>query len=64
MESEKKPHFSRWSTIILFISFSKTSLDISPIFLNTETTGETFQQPGKQDSFRHLLKSSAICQKV
>ena len=30
-----------------------------PTFLNTETTHETFQQSGKQDSFRHILKSSA-----
>ena len=28
-------------------------------FLNTGTTNETFQQSGKQDSFRHILKSSA-----
>ena len=30
----------------------------NPTFLNTETTGETFQQFGKQGSFRHMLKSS------
>ena len=29
-------------------------------FLNAGTTNDTFQQPGKQDSFRHLWKSSAI----
>ena len=29
------------------------------ILLNRETTDETFQQSGKQDSFRHILKSSA-----
>ena len=28
-------------------------------FLNTETTVETFQQSGKQDFFRNILKSSA-----
>ena len=33
--------------------------DPSPTFLNTGTTYETLQQSGKQDSFRHLLKSSA-----
>ena len=33
--------------------------DLSLTFLNTGTTNETFQQSGKQDSFRHLLKSSA-----
>ena len=30
-----------------------------PTFLNTWTTNETFQQSGEQDSFGHLLKSSA-----
>ena len=29
------------------------------IFLNTGTTDETFQQSGKQDSFRHILMSAA-----
>ena len=33
--------------------------DLSPTFINTGTTDETFQQSGKQDSLRHLLKSSA-----
>ena len=28
-------------------------------FLNTSTTNETFQQSRKQDSFKHILKSSA-----
>ena len=31
-----------------------------PTLLNTWTTDETFQHSGKQDSLRHLLKSSAI----
>ena len=38
------------------------SCSTSPTFLNTLNTGttdETFQQSGKQDSFRHILKSSA-----
>ena len=62
-----------WSTILLFTNFSKTLLtterritgrwflavDIFPAFLNKVTTDETFQQSGKQDSFRHMLKSSA-----
>ena len=30
-----------------------------PTYLNTGTTNQNFQQSGKQDSFRHLLKSSA-----
>ena len=34
-------------------------VELSPTFLNTGTTSETFQQSGKQDSFRHVLKSSA-----
>ena len=61
----------------LFTSFSKTLLttkrrltgwqflavDLSPTFLNTGTTDETFQQSGKQVSFRQLLKSLAsICE--
>ena len=33
--------------------------DLSSTFLNTGTTNETFQQSGKQDSFRCLLESSA-----
>ena len=35
------------------------AVSLSPTFLNTGTTNETFQQSGKQDSFRHILKSSA-----
>ena len=31
-----------------------------PIFLNTETTNESFQKSGKEVSFRRILKSSAI----
>ena len=30
-----------------------------PTFLNTGTTDKTFQQSGKEDSFRQILKSSA-----
>ena len=33
--------------------------DLSPTFLNTGTTNETFQQCGKQNFLRHILKSSA-----
>ena len=60
-------------TMPLFASFSKTLLtiekrlagqwflavDLFPTCLNTGTTDETFHQSGKQESFRHLLKSSA-----
>ena len=54
----------------MFINFSSTLLttkrrltgflvvNFSPSFLNTGTTDETFQQPGKQDSFRYILKIS------
>ena len=56
LEIRKRPHFSRWSTILLFTSFSKTLLtierrltgeyflavDLSPTFLNTGTPNETF----------------------
>ena len=33
--------------------------DLSPTFLNTGTTNETFQQCGKQNFLRHMLNSSA-----
>ena len=29
---------------------------VSPTFLNAQATDETFQQTGKQDSFKHILK--------
>ena len=59
-------------TILLFTSFSKTLLntargltgrsflavDLYTTFLNTGTTDETFQQSGKQDSIRHLVKNT------
>ena len=35
------------------------AVDLFPTFLNTGTTNEIFQQSGKQDSFTHILKSSA-----
>ena len=34
-------------------------VDLSPTFLNPGTTDDTFQQSGKQDTFRHILKSIA-----
>ena len=33
--------------------------DLSPTFLNTRNTDETFQQFGKQDYLRHILNSPA-----
>ena len=33
--------------------------DICPTFLNTEPKDKTFQQSGKQDSFRHISNTSA-----
>ena len=38
------------------VVFSHTSF---PIFLYKGTNNENFQQSGKQDSFRHKMKSSA-----
>ena len=35
------------------------AVDLSLTFLNIGTTNETFQQPGKQNSFRLMLKSPA-----
>ena len=35
------------------------AVHLSPTLLNAEITDETFQQSEKQDSFRHILKSSA-----
>ena len=40
------------------------ALDLSPPFLNIGITNETFQQSGKQDSFRHILKSSATMYEI
>ena len=40
------------------------AVDLSPTFLNTGTTNETFQQSEKQDSFRHILKSSPSMYKI
>ena len=34
-------------------------MHLSPTFLNTGATEATFQKSGKQDIFRHVLKSSA-----
>ena len=73
LEVWKRPHFSRWTTSTLFKIFSNTlltteirptgrqflSIDLSPTFINTGITNETFQQSGKQDSFRHILQNSA-----
>ena len=73
-KSEMRPHFSTWLTspsIIykFFKNFTnhckKTNTVVDffcwtlPIILKPWTTDETFQQSGKQDSFRHTLMSSA-----
>ena len=42
-------------TIILKLLFTRLSL----AFLNTGTRNDTFQQSGKKDSLRHILKISA-----
>ena len=78
LEIRKMPRFSRWSTILLFTSFSKTLLrtqrrmtgwqflvvNLFQTLLNTGTTDETFQHSGKQGSFRHILKNSDSMMKV
>ena len=60
LKSEKRPHFSRWSTILLFTSFPKSLLptegrltgqlllavDLSPTFSNAETTNAGFNLKG------------------
>ena len=65
-------HFLRRSTNLLSLSFSKILLTtegtltewyflavcLSPTFLNTWTRDEIFDQFGKQDSSRHVLKSA------
>ena len=38
--------------------------DLSPIFLNTGTTKETFQQSGKQDSFNTYSRVWLVGMKV
>ena len=71
-KSEQRSRFSRWSTIVLFTSFfkdftnhrKKTNWAVAfscRLFPKVDnfTTDETFQQSGKKDSFRHLLKRSA-----
>ena len=54
--------FQRHSTERRLTGWYILAVELSPTFLNTGTTEETFQQSGKQDSFRHLLKSSASMQ--
>ena len=44
---------------IRLIGWQFLAEDLSPTFLNTGTTNETFQQCGKQNFLRHMLKSSA-----
>ena len=39
------------------------SCRLFPTFLNIGNTNETFQKSGKQDSFRHILKSSGSMNK-
>ena len=39
--------------------WSFLAIDFSPTSLNTKTTDQTFEKSGKQDSFRHIFKSSA-----
>ena len=63
-KSEKRPHFSRQSSFQRLTTERRLTMswflvaDLSPTFLNTGTTHETCLQFRKQDSFRHILKSS------
>ena len=41
------------------VPFQYHSIALSPTYLNTRTSAEIFRQSGKQDPFRHILKSSA-----
>ena len=72
-KSEKRAHPSKWSISLLFTSFSKilvteekrltgqnfSTVDLCLTFLTTSTIDESFQQSGKQDFFRHIMKTSA-----
>ena len=72
--NQKKGHISLGDQQFYYLQvFSKTLLaterrltgkwflavDLSPTFLNTGTIDEAFQQSGKQDYIRHLLKNAA-----
>ena len=66
--SEKRSHFSRRSTFLLFTSFSKIlvsterrligwqflAVEVFLIYLHIRITDETFHQSGKQDSLAHF----------
>ena len=66
-KSEKRLYFSKLLTSLTFTSFSKGWVSRAvlfwcrpvSIFLCTRNTDETSQQSGKQDSYRHIFKSSA-----
>ena len=68
LRAEQWPNFEL--TVGLTIEWRLTgrdflTVDISPTFLNTGTTDETFRQSGKQDSFRHFyLRVQPVCKKV
>ena len=78
LEIRKRPNFSRWSTILLFTSFAKTLLtaerrltgqqflavDLSPTFLNRETTDQTFQQSEKKTPSDTYWRVPLVCKKV
>ena len=57
---QKKGHISLGDQQPIIYKFFKDFQQQT--FLNTGTTDETFQQSRKQDSFRHLLKSSVSMQ--
>ena len=77
-KSEKRPNISKWSTILLFTSLSKTLLttgkiltgqyflavDFSPTFLYTGTANETCQQSGKKNLSDTYWRAQLLCTKV
>ena len=58
----------RWSKSLLLRLLSRvgslTGWQFPPTFLNSGATDQTFQQCGKQDSFRHIWESLASILKI
>ena len=66
LEFRKRPHFSRLSRSLHYFQVFQTSKAVvfscRPFFasfLKSWNTNENFQQNGKQDSFKYILKCSA-----
>ena len=56
LQAMNKPITTFLKALLITSKFSVVCFP--PAFLNTGITNETFQQSGKQDSFRYILKSS------